>query len=76
MAETKRVIDRKNTKLRELIDYIKQLHQLISYINANPDDMDMLNIPFTITPLDAHIDEFISEYEEVEEKVMSPDDTE
>jgi hypothetical protein len=76
MEETKRVIDRKNKKLRELIDYIKQLHQLISYLNANPEDMDMLNIPFTITPLESHMDEFISEYEEVEEKVMSPDDTE
>lgn len=76
MAETKRVIDRKNKKLRELIDYIKQLHQLISYLNANPEDMDMLNIPFSITPLEAHMDEFISEYEEVEEKVMSPDEME
>jgi len=76
MDETKRVIDRKNKKLRELIDYIKQIHQFISYLNANPEDMDMINIPLTIPTLDTHIDEFISEYEEVEEKVMSPDDTE
>ena len=75
-AETKRVIDRKNLKLKELIDYIKKLHQFIAHINANPEDADMLDIPVTFGVQGERMPEVISEYEEVEEKVMHEGDKE
>ena len=75
MAETKRVIDRKNMKLKELIEYIKQLHQFIAHMNANPEEADKLHIPVTFTSTET-LPEVISEYEEVEEIAMSADDKE
>jgi len=76
VAETKRVIDRKNRKLKELIEYIKQLHEFIAHMNANPDEAAMLNIPVTFGIQSERLAEVISEYEEVEEKVMHADDDE
>ena len=76
VAETKRVIDRKNRKLKELIEYIKQLHEFIAHMNANPDEAAMLNIPVTFGIQSERLAEVISEYEEVEEKVMHEDDDE
>jgi len=76
VAETKLVIDRKNRKLKELIEYIKQLHQFIAHMNANPDEAAMLNIPVTFGTQIERIAEVISEYEEVEEKVMHEGDEE
>ncbi|HNX23370.1 MAG TPA: hypothetical protein PKG60_04940 [Spirochaetota bacterium] len=76
VAETKLVIDRKNRKLKELIEYIKQLHQFIAHMNANPDEAAMLNIPVTFGTQIERMAEVISEYEEVEEKVMHEGDEE
>jgi uncharacterized coiled-coil protein SlyX len=76
VAETKRVIDRKNLKLKELIEYIKQLHQIIAHMNANPEDAEMLNIPVTFGVQGERAPETVSQYEEVEEKVMSEGDEE
>ncbi len=75
-AETKRVIGRKNLKLKELIEYIKSLHQFIAHLNANPEDADNLNIPVTFGTETEKVPEVISEYEEVEEIVMNEGDTE
>lgn len=76
MSETKKVINRKNLKMKELIDYIKNLHQYIAHINANPEDADnlALNISFGTQPEQKPA--VISVYEEVEEKVMSENDNE
>ncbi len=76
VSETKRVIDRKNKKLKELIEYIRQLHQFIAHMNANPEEAAMLNIPVTIGAQADRMAEVISEYEEVEEKVMHEGDEE
>jgi hypothetical protein len=42
LVETKTVIDRKNKKLRELIDYIKKLHLLLAYYKLRPEDFEKL----------------------------------
>lgn len=75
-AETKRVIDRKNLKLKELIEYIKQLHQFIAHMNANPEDAENLNIPVTFGFTGDKTPDVVSLYEEVEEKVMAEGDEE
>ena len=61
-------IERKNKKMKELIDYIKKLHQFLAYLNANPDDIERLSIQpvAEIVPQEA----FLSEFEEVEEIEM------
>lgn len=76
VSETKHVIERKNRKLKELIEYIKQLHQFIAHMNANPDEAAMLNIPVTFGAQSERLAEVISEYEEVEEIVMHEGDDE
>lgn len=76
VAQTKKVIERKNLKLKELIEYIRQLHQFIAHMNANPEEIDTLNIPAAFEYHGEGVERVISEYEEVEEKVMSPGDEE
>jgi len=75
-VETKRVINRKNTKLKELIEYIKQLHEFIAHMNANPEDAGRLNLNVSFAPQSKRIPEVFTEYEEVEEKVMQEGDKE
>jgi len=75
-AETKKVINRKNVKLKELIEYIKQLHQFIAHMNANPEEAAQLNIPVTFGTAGYQAPEVVSEYEEVEEIPMSDTDVE
>jgi len=76
VAETKKVIDRKNLKLKELIEYIKKLHQFIAYINTNPEDADNLNLNVSFETQSEAGPAVVSEYEEVEELVMSGNDKE
>ncbi len=38
-------IERKNKKLKELIGYIKKLHVLLAYMNANKDDIEKIKLP-------------------------------
>ena len=70
MRQSNAIIDRKNKKLKELIEYIKKLHQFLSYLNANPDDIERLNIQ--PQPEVVQQPSMISEYEAVEELEMSP----
>ena len=44
MRQSDMIIDRKNKKLKELIEYIKKLHQFLAYLNANPDDIERINL--------------------------------
>lgn len=76
VAETKKVIDRKNIKLKELIEYIRKLHQFIAYINANPEDADNLDLNVSFGTQSEPIAGVESVYEEVEEIVMSAGDKE
>jgi len=74
IAESKKTIEKKNKTLKELIEYIKKLHQLLSYLNANPENADTISI--TLPGIsDAEPDKgFVSEYEEAEELIMTEDD--
>ncbi len=75
-AETKRVINRKNIKLKELIEYIKNLHQFIAHLNANPEDVENLDLNVTFAGQSERTPEVVSVYEEVEEIVMKEGDKE
>ncbi|PKL17013.1 MAG: hypothetical protein CVV49_13325 [Spirochaetae bacterium HGW-Spirochaetae-5] len=75
-AETKRVIDRKNLKLKELIEYIKQLHQLIAQMNANPEDAGKIDFSAAFDFTAKREPEIVSIYEDVEEVVMKEGDKE
>lgn len=70
MQQSNAIIDRKNKKLKELIEYIKKMHQFLAYLNANPDDIERLNIQ--PQPEAVQQPAIVSEYEEVEELEMSP----
>ncbi len=74
-AESKKTIEKKNAKLKELIDYIKKLHMYIAYITSGTDSTEEIKIPariFTV-PQEEHEPEEESVYETVEEIVLPND---
>lgn len=73
ISESKKTIEKKNRKLKELIEYIKKLHQFLSYLNANPDNVETISITLPGAGEAEPAEDFISEYEEVEEVVMTDD---
>ena len=75
VAETTRIIDRKNSKLAELIEYIKQLHQFIVLMNSDPEEAEKIDLSLltTVQRTEA-VPDIVPEYEEVEEIIMSEDD--
>lgn len=74
-SETKKVISRKNQKLKELIEYIRQLHEFIAHMSTTPEDIEKMNITLSAGPSERK-PEIVSVYEEVEEKVMTAEDKE
>ena len=73
VTETTVIINRKNSKLIELIEYIKQLHQFIALMNSDPEETEKLDISsLKISQADI-IPEIISVYEDVEEIKMLDD---
>ncbi|MBN2040161.1 MAG: hypothetical protein JW864_08980 [Spirochaetes bacterium] len=42
LTDAKLTIDRKNTKLKELVNYIRKLHLLLAYYKTNPEEIDKL----------------------------------
>lgn len=72
VSQSTRIIERKNKKLKELIDYIKKMHLILSYLNANPEEIDKIKV----TPPAEEKQQrkkISSVYEEVEEVVLPPD---
>jgi len=67
--ESRGAINRKNEKLRELIDYIKKIHALLSYLNIDRENIEKISLPAEI--FSDHHEEIVtateSVYEEVEE---------
>mgnify|MGYP006296995905 FL=1 len=45
VAESRKTVDRKNQKLKELIAYIKKLHMLLAYYKQSPEDFQKIEIP-------------------------------
>ena len=74
VAETTRIINRKNNKLTELIEYIKQLHQFISLMNSDPENAEKINLSLLTTPQSETVPGLVSEYEEFEEITMDNKD--
>jgi len=75
IKESRELIDKKNRKLKELIDYIKKLHLFIAYLNENPDEAEKLSGNIFVQ-IQSPEEEIISEYEEVQEIPMSDLDSE
>ena len=76
ISETNAVIERKNKKLKELISYIRKLHEFLLYLNANPENIDSICITTPSMSENETDKGIVSVYEDVDEKVMSPDDEE
>ncbi len=74
ISESKKTIEKKNRKLKELIEYIKKLHQLLSYLNANPDSIDTISITLPGMSEAEAEKSFTSVYEEAEEVIMTDTD--
>ncbi len=69
ILESKTSIDRKNKKLKELIEYIKKLHVLLAYYKLSPEDFEKIKFtPALVTgaPREEAVTE--AEPEEVEER--------
>ncbi len=76
IAETRTVIDRKNRKLRELIDYIRKLHLLLARLSEEGEESGKLKVPSDMLLRSAGAvfteeDHVEPEYEEVEEMPLS-----
>jgi hypothetical protein len=80
IIDSKNKIERKNKKLKELIEYIKKLHLFIAYLNKNQDVLDTMKIPpeQLVVPMvrveEEAAPEMVSVYEEVEESELTFDD--
>ena len=80
LLDAKEVIDKKNNKLRELIDYIKKLYLFIAYNNKiSPEDIEriMAAPPVVSAPVRAEekaleeiVEKRIIEYTDVEEVLL------
>jgi DNA-binding transcriptional MerR regulator len=71
IAESKEAIDRKNVKLKELIEYIKNLHLLLTYYKLDPSVMKEIQV----LPVEVFKPE-VTEVEEEEITVERIEDTE
>ncbi len=77
IIESKTVIDRKNRKLKELIDYIKKLHVLLAYYKLRPEDFEKIDFSIPVytaapAPVEVRDEEpvVVVGYTEVQEKVL------
>jgi len=73
--EAKKTIDRKNEKLKELIEYIQTLHAFIAELGNKPDLVNKIEqnlSPIEVPQVPAHIYESI--YIEVNEVAIDPND--
>ncbi len=71
IKETKSIIDKKNTKLKELITYVKKLHAYIAHLSSEEVSDGEIAVPQEIlSQVQASKDDYIPVYEEVEETVL------
>ncbi|MBN2403663.1 MAG: hypothetical protein JXN64_14895 [Spirochaetes bacterium] len=90
LADAKETIDKKNSKLKELVKYIRKLHLLLAYHKTNPDDVEkLIPSPDTvyyepvsapdIEPSEEPVEDkkkIIAKYTEVEETLLNDDGSE
>lgn len=78
IKESRETIDRKNKKLKELIEYIKKLHLILAYYKLSPEDFNKIDFtkayakPSEIPAPQPSIEikEKVVEYVPVEEQIM------
>ncbi len=78
ITDARAKIDRKNKKLKELIDYIKQLHLLLAHLSGDEEELKKLKVSpeMLMQTLSTAITEKAErelEFEEVEETVLPLD---
>jgi hypothetical protein len=75
LVDAKGTIDRKNAKLKELVNYIRKLHLLLAYHKTNPDDAEkFIPSPDTVyyEPVAAPAEgEVTEEFVEVKKKIIA-----
>lgn len=84
VAESRRTVDKKNQKLKELIAYIKKLHVLLAYYKQSPEEFKKIEIPSLIYKVVAQEAPVIDEkpgakpmvYTEVEEVLLDDEGNE
>ncbi|MFW5861632.1 MAG: hypothetical protein ACOCWZ_05210 [Spirochaetota bacterium] len=84
VAESRRTVDKKNQKLKELIAYIKKLHVLLAYYKQSPEEFQKIEIPSLIYKVVTEEAPVISEkpgakpmvYTEVEEVLLDDEGNE
>lgn len=73
IQDAQQTIERKNRKLKELIAYIKKLHQLLAWINSNPEEADTMDLSNLRVTTSSQEDEYVPEYVDVEEILLTPE---
>lgn len=68
--ESSKMIERKNKKMKELIEYIKKMHMFIAYLNENPDETGSLDFSSLNITISDEKPAYISKYEDVVEEEM------
>ena len=75
LFDAKTTIERKNNKLKELINYIKKLHLLLAYYKMRPEDFDKVgnisNLILDSEKIDEELEKKEMEYEVVEEIALN-----
>jgi len=67
VGESGRLIERKNKKIKELVDYIKKLHLFLAYLNENPDETGSIDFSNLSIAISDGKPEYVSVYDDVEE---------
>lgn len=78
VKESRETIDRKNKKMKELIEYIKKLHLLLAYYKLSPEDFNKIDFTaayakfpeMPIPPSSIEVKEKIIKYVPVEEHIL------
>lgn len=73
-TDSKTVIERKNRKLKELIEYIKKIHSFLEYLSLKDEPLENIELPKEFTPAKpSEESRFESVYEEAVEVLLSPE---
>jgi hypothetical protein len=76
-SDSKSVIERKNKKLKELIEYIKKIHAFLEYLGSKEEPIENIELPKEF--LESRVSEekrFESVFEDAVEMILSPEGNE
>jgi hypothetical protein len=76
-SDSKTIIERKNKKLKELIDYIKKIHTFLEYLSLKDETIENIELPKEFfAAKSADESKLESVYEEAVEILLSPEGVE